>query len=57
MRHFCAGAEMASWGTGTRIHTDQPKLEAMLQDLEDVALPTVAAVNGGVLWPRIGADL
>src|SRR5215813_2009645 len=20
MRHFCAGAEMASWGTGTTIH-------------------------------------
>src|SRR5580658_7435631 len=31
MRHFCAGAEMASWGTGTRIHTDQAKFEAMLR--------------------------
>src|SRR5438552_684458 len=49
MRHFCAGAEMQSWGTGTRIHTDQLKLEAMLQDLEDVPVPTVAAVNGGAL--------
>jgi enoyl-CoA hydratase/carnithine racemase len=49
MRHFCAGAEMQSWGTGTRIHTDQVKLEAMLQDLEDVPVPTVAAVNGGAL--------
>jgi enoyl-CoA hydratase/carnithine racemase len=49
MRHFCAGAEMASWGTGTRIHTDQAKFEAMLRELEDVPVPTVAAVNGGVL--------
>jgi enoyl-CoA hydratase/carnithine racemase len=49
MRHFCAGAEMASWGTGTRIHTDQAKFEAMLRELEDVPVPTVAALNGGVL--------
>ena len=49
MRHFCAGAEMASWGTGTRIHTDQGKFEAMLRELEDVGVPTVAAVNGGAL--------
>jgi enoyl-CoA hydratase/carnithine racemase len=49
MRHFCAGAEMQSWGTTTRIHMDQAKLEAMLQNLEDVPLPTVAALNGGVL--------
>lgn len=49
MRHFCAGAEMQSWGTGTRIHTDQIKLGAMLQDLEGVPVPTVAAVNGGAL--------
>src|ERR1700760_320415 len=35
MRHFCAGAEMASWGTGTTIHTDQPRFEAMLRVLED----------------------
>jgi enoyl-CoA hydratase/carnithine racemase len=49
MRHFCAGAEMASWGTGTTIHTDKPRFEAMLRALEDVPVPTVAAVNGGVL--------
>jgi enoyl-CoA hydratase/carnithine racemase len=49
MRHFCAGAEMQSWGTTTRIHTDQAKLEAVLRDLEDVPVPTVAALNGGVL--------
>ena len=40
---------MASWGTGTTIHTDQAKFEAMLETLEDVPVPTVAAVNGGAL--------
>ena len=49
MRHFCAGAEMASWGTGTTIHTDKPRFEAMLKVLEDIPVPTVAAVNGGAL--------
>jgi enoyl-CoA hydratase/carnithine racemase len=49
MRHFCAGAEMGSWGTGTTIHMSQSRFEAMLHDLEDVAVPTVAAVNGGAL--------
>jgi enoyl-CoA hydratase/carnithine racemase len=49
MRHFCAGAEMASWGTGTTIHASQPRFEAMLRDLEDVPVPTVAAINGGAL--------
>jgi enoyl-CoA hydratase/carnithine racemase len=49
MWHFCEGAEMASWGTGTRIHTDQAKFEAMLRELEDVGVPTMAAVNGGAL--------
>jgi enoyl-CoA hydratase/carnithine racemase len=48
-RHFCAGAEMASWGTTTIIHTDQAKLESALRSLEDVPVPTVAALNGGVL--------
>src|ERR1700726_4919053 len=49
MRHFCAGAEMASWGTGTKIHTSQQLFEAMLKNLEDVPVPTLAAVNGGAL--------
>lgn len=48
-RHFCAGAEMESWGTTTTIHMDQIKFEAMMQALEDVPIPTVAALNGGVL--------
>jgi enoyl-CoA hydratase/carnithine racemase len=49
MRHFCAGAEMASWGTGTKIHTSQQQFEAMLKNLEDVPVPTLAAINGGAL--------
>ncbi|UGY19206.1 MULTISPECIES: enoyl-CoA hydratase/isomerase family protein [Bradyrhizobium] len=49
MRHFCAGAEMASWGTGTKLHTDQAGLEKVWRSLEDVPVPTVAAVNGGAL--------
>jgi enoyl-CoA hydratase/carnithine racemase len=48
-RHFCAGAEMASFGTTTTTHMDQTKFEAMMRELEDVPLPTVAALNGGVL--------
>jgi enoyl-CoA hydratase/carnithine racemase len=49
MRHFCAGAEMASWGTGTKIHTNQQQFEDMLKNLEDVPVPTLAAINGGAL--------
>jgi enoyl-CoA hydratase/carnithine racemase len=48
-RHFCAGAEMGSWGTTTLIHTDQAKFQAVMQALEDAPVPTVAALNGGVL--------
>jgi enoyl-CoA hydratase/carnithine racemase len=40
---------MASWGKTTFIHTNQTKLDAALQALEDVPVPTVAALNGGVL--------
>lgn len=49
MRHFCAGAEMASWGTGTTIHTDKQRFEAMMHALENAPVPTVAAINGGAL--------
>lgn len=48
-RHFCAGAEMASWGTTTVIHTDKAKFGAVMKALEDVPVPTVAAINGGAL--------
>lgn len=49
MRHFCAGAEMGSWGTGLCVHVNERALKTMLQDLEDVPVPTVAALNGAVL--------
>jgi enoyl-CoA hydratase/carnithine racemase len=49
MRHFCAGAEIQSFGTTTLIHTDRSKFKAALHSLEDVPVPTVAALNGGVL--------
>jgi enoyl-CoA hydratase/carnithine racemase len=48
-RHFCAGAEMESWGKTTTIHLDQQKFQTTMQALEDVPVPTVAALNGGVL--------
>ena len=47
-RHFCAGADMQAWGDATLIH-DKVKFDALLQALEDVPVPTVAALNGGVL--------
>jgi len=49
MRHFCAGAELKSFGTTTLIHANQARLKEVLQALEDVPIPTVAALNGGVL--------
>lgn len=48
-RHFCAGAELDSFGTTTLLHTDQRKFEVLMGELEDIPVPTVAAVNGGVL--------
>ena len=48
-RHFCAGADMASFGTTTVIHTKKASFEAMMDALENVPVPTVAAVHGGVL--------
>lgn len=49
MRHFCAGAEVGSFGSTTLTHTDQAAFEALMFSLEDVPVPTVAALNGGVL--------
>ena len=48
-RHFCAGAELQSFNISTFVHADQRKFEALMQSLEDVPVPTVAALNGGVL--------
>jgi enoyl-CoA hydratase/carnithine racemase len=49
MRHFCAGAEVQSFGTTTVIHTDKEKFVRVMDVLENVPVPTVAALNGGVL--------
>lgn len=49
MRHFCAGAELKSFGTTTVIQSSQKRLDEFWRALEDVPIPTVAALNGGVL--------
>jgi enoyl-CoA hydratase/carnithine racemase len=46
MRHFCAGANLDVIATQ---RWDQPALEALWSQLEDVPLPTVAAVHGAAL--------
>ncbi|MFS8977603.1 enoyl-CoA hydratase/isomerase family protein [Cupriavidus necator] len=50
MRHFCAGADVSSFGSasGGRRH-EQAAFEAVLDALENVPIPTVAAVHGGAL--------
>ena len=48
MRHFCAGADVAGFASGGR-RRDQASLEALLDALENVPLPSVAAVHGGAL--------
>jgi enoyl-CoA hydratase/carnithine racemase len=49
MRHFCAGAEVQSFGTTTVIHTDKEKFARLTDVLENVPVPTVAALNGAVV--------
>jgi enoyl-CoA hydratase/carnithine racemase len=52
MRHFCAGADVDGFGGGGggggRRH-DQAAFDSVLDSLENVAIPTVAAVHGGAL--------
>lgn len=48
MRHFCAGADVAGFTGGAR-RRDQAGLEELLDALENVALPSVAAVHGAAL--------
>ncbi|CAG2150801.1 putative enoyl-CoA hydratase echA8 [Cupriavidus yeoncheonensis] len=48
MRHFCAGADVAGFAGGGR-RRDQAGLEALLDALENVPLPSVAAVHGAAL--------
>src|SRR5260370_8632693 len=49
MRHFCAGAEVQSFGTTTVIHTDKEKFARLTDMVENVPVPTVAALNGAVV--------
>lgn len=49
MRHFCAGAEIKSFGVTTFIQSDQKRFEEFLDVMEDAPVPTVAALHGGVL--------
>lgn len=53
MRHFCAGADMATFGTTTVLHTEQTRFSDFLSVLEDASVPTVAAVQGGALGGRL----
>jgi enoyl-CoA hydratase/carnithine racemase len=49
MRHFCAGADVGGFDErGGRLH-DQASFESLLYSLENVPVPTVAAVHGGAL--------
>ncbi|MGF6905059.1 enoyl-CoA hydratase/isomerase family protein [Paraburkholderia sp. GAS348] len=48
MRHFCAGADVTAFAAGGR-RRDQANLEALLDALENVRIPVVAAVHGGAL--------
>lgn len=48
MRHFCAGADVAGFTNGGR-RRDQAGLEQLLSALEDVPLPSIAAVHGAAL--------
>lgn len=45
-RHFCAGADVAAFGTTTTLQTDASRFAALMRALEDVPVPTVAAVHG-----------
>jgi enoyl-CoA hydratase/carnithine racemase len=48
-RHFCAGADMASFGKTTFKHTDAATFSELLDVLENTPVPTVAAVHGSAL--------
>lgn len=49
MRHFCAGAELKSFGSTTMIQSDEKRFLEFLDVMEEIPVPTVAAVHGGVL--------
>ena len=45
-RHFCAGADVAAFGRTTTLQSDPARFSGLMQALEDVPVPTVAAVHG-----------
>jgi hypothetical protein len=49
MRHFCVGAEIQSFGSTAVLHTDKERVVWLLDVMENIPVPTVAALNGGVL--------
>lgn len=48
MRHFCAGADVAQFRDGWR-GPDSEELQVLINAIEDVPIPTVAAVQGAAL--------
>ena len=48
MRHFCAGADVNAFTGGSR-RRDQKDFEGLIDSLENVPLPVVAAVHGAAL--------
>jgi enoyl-CoA hydratase/carnithine racemase len=48
MRHFCAGADVNAFTGGGR-RRDQKDFEELIDSLENVSLPVVAAVHGAAL--------
>jgi enoyl-CoA hydratase/carnithine racemase len=48
MRHFCAGADVNAFTSGGR-RRDQKDFEQLIDSLENVPLPVVAAVHGAAL--------
>jgi enoyl-CoA hydratase/carnithine racemase len=49
MRHFCAGADVSAFTGGGRRHNQQD-FERLIDALENVPLPVVAAVHGVLRW-------
>src|SRR6478736_4650188 len=49
MRHFCVGAALQTFGTTSVTHTNKERVARLLDVMENIPVPTVAALNGGVL--------
>ena len=55
MRHFCAGADVSAFTGGNR--TTQEEFAATMDELENVGIPTVAAVHGAALGGGVELSL